>query len=198
MKRIIICMALLVMAIVPVSAYAIPENAAQRQPADVAERITAAKEAAKAKSLQAKAEAEQRKLTITQDRCDAMKDRLVTTVPKLSQGVNTVKATLDKNYTRIEAVHAKGTLNTPDYDSLVATVEEAKAKAETSISLIDPSSVTVDCASRGLGTQLDSYRSTLKEARTSLKEYRIGLVNLVSAMNASANKTSQESTNESN
>lgn len=52
--------------------------------------------------------------------------------------------------------------------------------------------MTVDCAAQGLGTQLDSYRSTVKATRDSLKEYHKALVDLVSAMNASGDKPSSD------
>lgn len=187
---------------VPVSAHALSDSPsttpAQGGQVKLSERITAAKEAAKEKTVKAKEAAKERKLTMAQSKCDAMKDRLVATVPKLATGVKSVKSTLDKNYERIQAIHNKGTLSAPNYDELAAAVEVAKASAETSIALIDPSSVTVDCAAKGLGMQLDSYRSTVKEARTDLKAYREALVNLVSAMNASEKTTNGDTTNENN
>ena len=161
------------------------------------ERIANAKEAAKERALQAKAEAQERKLTLAADRCEAMKEKLVAVVPRLGNGVTSVKTSLDKNYDRIVAVHESGKLDTPDYDTLVSAVDEAKTAAEASIALVDPSSITIDCDNKGLGTQLDDYRSVIKAARDDLKSYHKALVGLVSAMNASSAKD-EETTDESN
>ena len=199
MKKQIIMLTLIAMSVVfvPVSAFAVTEAAAE--PSTMArEKAAAAKEAAKARVLQAKADAQARKLTLAADRCEARKEKLTAVVPKLGKGVTSVKASLDKNYDRIVAVHESGKLNTPDYDTLVAAVDDAKATAEGSISAIDPSSVTVDCSNKSLGTQLDSYRQVVKETRDDLKAYHKALVDLVSAMNASSNEGTEESTDESN
>ena len=207
MKKALAAAAIVATVLAPASVYAVSNTTQQTTTEkDVAttmapERVASMREAAKAKALQAKTEAQQRRLALTQQRCEAMKDRLTTTVPKLAQGITSVKSTLDKNYERIQAVHDKGTLNTPDYDTLDTAVQQAKAAAEGSIAAIDPSSVTVNCATNGLGAQLDGYRSTIKEARTSLKAYHTALVKLISAMNASSEKTTatqETTTNESN
>ena len=199
MKKQIIMLTLIAMSVVfvPVSAFAVTETTAE--PSTMArEKAAAAKEAAKARVLQAKADAQARKLTLAADRCEARKEKLTAVVPKLGKGVTSVKASLDKNYDRIVAIHESGKLNTPDYDTLVAAVDNAKATAEGSISAIDPSSVTVDCSNKSLGTQLDSYRQVVKETRDDLKAYHKALVDLVSAMNASSNEGTEESTDESN
>ena len=199
MKKQIIMLTLIAMSVVfvPVSAFAVTETATE--PSTMArEKAAAAKEAAKARVLQAKADAQARKLTLAADRCEARKEKLTAVVPKLGKGITSVKASLDKNYDRIVAVHEGGKLNTPDYDTLFAAVDDAKATAEGSISAIDPSSVTVDCSNKSLGTQLDSYRQVVKETRDDLKAYHKALVDLVSAMNASSNEGTEESTDESN
>lgn len=194
MKKLVMSIGLLLLLLVPVAAHAESETEteSEHRSGDMSVRIKEAKEHAKERSTKAKTEAEGRKLEVSQKKCENMKDRITTVVPKMQKGVTQVKANLDKKFDRVKAIHEKGTLQTPDYDALATKVEEAKAQAETAISMIDPSSVTVDCAAKGLGTQLDSYRATVKEARTSLKAYRTALVNLVSAMHASADK--QEAT----
>jgi len=192
----IVTLAVLAAVLVPVSAYAVTDTSQQQTKPAVTERVEAAKKAAKEKSLQAKADAEARKLVLAETKCTNMKERLVTTVPKLSTSVTSLKEKLDKNYDRIVAVHESGKLDAPDYDTLVAAVEVAKGEAETTIDLIDPSSVTVDCTKSGLGTQLDSYRATVKETKTSLKTYHKALVDLVSTMNASGDKTSESGTDQ--
>ena len=206
------------MALIPVTAHAVTETTDQeevettsrereraedqtreREDAEesLRERIANAKEAAKERALQAKAEAQERKLTLAADRCEAMKEKLVAVVPRLGNGVTSVKTSLDKNYDRIVAVHESGKLDTPDYDTLVSAVDEAKTAAEASMALVDPSSITIDCDNKGLGTQLDDYRSVIKAARDDLKSYHKALVDLVSAMNASSAKD-EETTDESN
>ena len=186
-------------ALVPISAFAVTEPVSEVTTMTARERAVAAKEAAKARVEQVKADAQERKLTLATERCEARKDKLTTIIPKLGKGITSVKASLDKNYNRIVAVHNSGKLDAPDYDALILAVDEAKAAAESSIELVDPSTVTIDCANGELGTQLDGYRSVVKEARTDLKSYHKALVALVSSMNASSNSgDSEETTDESN
>lgn len=188
MKKILVSLGLFVLLFAPASAFAVSDSETEHRPGDLGARIKEAKESARERSTKAKEEAKQRKLEVSEKKCESMKGRIAEVVPKMQKGATQVKANLDKKFDRVKAIHDKRTLQTPDYDALAAKVEEAKAQAETAISMIDPASVTVDCAAKGLGTQLDSYRATVKEARTSLKAYRTALVNLVSAMNASADK----------
>lgn len=191
-KRVIAVFSLAALLLVPAAVVqAVPETTTQRK-AEAKQRVAEAKEEAKAKSLEAKARAEQRKTVLAASKCEARKERLKANVPKLSQGVTSVKKTLDKNYDRIKAVHDSGKLTSADYDELLAVVDEEKARAETAMSLIDPTPVNIDCAAATLGTQLDSYRATVKEARTSLKSYHRALVDLVSSMNASETDKSGE------
>lgn len=195
MKR-ILASSIIAAVLVPVAAYAVPPDEQARAQAE--QRVSAARDEAKVRSFEAKQAAQARRLTIAADKCSAMKDRLAAVVPRLGQNLTSVKSTLDKSYDRIKAAHDKGTLTVSNYNMLVVAVDAAKAAAETSMNLVDPSSVTVDCAAHGLGTQLDSYRSTIREARTALKEYRQKLVDLISAMSASSDTTKKETDNERN
>lgn len=198
MKKILVSLGLFVLLFAPASAFAVSDSETEHRPGGLGARIKEAKENARERSTKAKEEAKQRKLEVSEKKCESMKGRIAEVVPKMQKGVTQVKSNLDKKYDRIKAIHDKGTLQTAEYDTLAAKVEEAKAQAETAISLIDPSTVTVDCAVKGLGTQLDSYRATVKEARTSLKVYRTALVNLVSAMHASADKQEAAKPEETN
>lgn len=193
----ILTLVALSIALVPASALAVAETVGEPATPAARERATSAKEAAKARVEQVKAEVKARKLTLATDRCEAKKAKLVAIVPKLGNGVTSVKASLDKNYDRIQAVHESGKLDASEYDTLVLAVDEAKAAAEASIESVDPSSITIDCENSELGTKLDGYRAVVQEARTSLKAYHKALVELVSSMNASSN-SSEESTDESN
>lgn len=192
-KKTIIGLAVMAAVLLPVSAYALSDKAnSNASKADATERVNAAKERAREKSLEAKAKAEERKLTLQADKCEDRKDKLAAVVPRLSKSIESLKSNLDKNYDRIKLVKESGKLNVVNYDDLALAVDEAKATAEISISLVDPASVTVDCTAQGLGTQLDSYRSTVKATRDSLKEYHKALVDLVSAMNASGDKPASD------
>lgn len=192
-KKTIIGLAVMAAVLLPVSAYALSDKAnSNASKADATERVNAAKERAREKLLEAKTKAEERKLTLQADKCEDRKDKLKAAVPNLSKSIESLKTNLDKNYDRITLVAKSGKLTAINYDDLASAVDEAKAEAESSIKLVDPAAVTVDCAATGLGTQLDSYRSTVKVARDSLKQYHKALVDLVSAMNASDGKSTTD------
>lgn len=165
------------------------------------QQVTTAKQEAKQKVEQAKAEAQNRKLQLSAQKCTSYKDRVAAVVPKLSNGLTTVKSRLDTHYQKVQDIYAKNVLTVNNYDQLKADVDAAKAAAETAIETIDHKSVVADCENRDLGTQLNSYRSTIKAAREKVKAYHHSLVTLVSAMKSAnektdtadaANKTTQE------
>lgn len=153
-------------------------------------KLDQAKADAKSRSLAAKENAAMRRLTVTKQRCETMKTRLDQTIPKLSDNITTLKQTLDKHYLHIKSLHDDGKLTTDRYDELVVAAQLAKVKSEVAIELIDPSSISVDCNDVSLGTRLDSYRLTIAEVRTYLKDYHTSLVSLISDMNASSTTAS--------
>lgn len=157
-------------------------------------KAEAAKKAAEARSEQAKKDAEARRITVKKDRCEESKGKLTEAVPHLAQGVTSVKKALDEKYQKVQDIYSSGKLTVSNYETLNTNVNSAKAAAEASIANIDPASVTIDCANGALGTQLDSYRSTVKEARTSLKQYHTALVVLIEGLTSAADATTTEGT----
>ena len=153
-----------------------------------------ARDEATAKVKAARAAAESRKIALKQDICQAHKAQLIERVPALSKSVTTIKQVLDSKYTQITAIYNSGKLTVSNYDALNAQVLVDQQAAAAAVAAIDPGTITIDCNNNNLGMQLDSFRSTLDVARTALDNYRTTLVNLVSAMNASANATTNSST----
>lgn len=152
------------------------------------ERAEQAKEAAKLKVEQAKEAAQERKIALKQDRCEARKEKLSEKLPQLSKGVESVKAALDAKLAKVQSIKESGKLNADNYDDLLAKVITAKGAAEGAISAISTPTATIDCNNNTLGVQLDTFRTTVNEAKAALKDYRTALVNVISALNAAADK----------
>ncbi len=152
-----------------------------------------ARDEAKAKVEAARAAAQSRKIALKQDICQAHKAQLIEQIPALSKSVTTIKQTLDSKYSQITAIYNSGKLTVSNYTTLNAQVLVAQQAAAAAVAAIDPGTITIDCNNNNLGMQLDSFRSTLDVARTALDNYRTTLVDLVSAMNASANAASNSS-----
>jgi len=150
----------------------------------------AAKKEAEVRSEHAKQAAEERHAIVKKDRCVERKNKLTEALPRLSQGATSVKKTLDDKYQRVQDIHASNKLTAANYDTLKANVDAAKLAAETSIGMVTPSSVTIDCENGSLGTQLDSYRSTVRVARDSLKKYHAALVELIRALTSAEDASS--------
>lgn len=163
---------------------------------DVAERGKQASDAVKEKVQAARAAAENRKIALKQDVCQAHQEQLTERLPALSQSVNSIKKTLDSKYAQVTAIYTSGKLSVSNYADLDAQVKVAQAAANTAIANIDSSTVTIDCNNNDLGTQLDSFRATITVARSALNDYRTALVNLVSALSAAADKVEQSTTGE--
>ena len=158
----------------------------------VRERIEQAKETAKAKAEQAKEAAKARQLALKQDRCEANKAKLTERLPQLSQNVTTIKKVLDTKYAKVTAIYESGKLDTTNYAKLDDAIKEKQAAAAMAISELDPAATTIDCNDNGLGVVLDSYRAGLSEVKAALKEYHTALVDMVSALNAAADKAEAE------
>jgi len=162
------------------------------------ERVEQAKEAAKAKVEQAKEAAKARQIALKQDRCEASKSKLTEKLPQLSQNVTTIKSVLDAKYAKVTAIYESGKLSAGNYTELDQIILEKQKVAEAAIEGLDPSTITIDCNNNGLGVQLDSYRASLNEVKAALKDYRTALVEMVSALNAAADKAEAEESKPAN
>lgn len=105
----------LIVTLVPVAAYAVddgPETTEENRATTVRERsegereaakerTEADREAAKERAEEAKSKAQERKLTFAADRCEARKEKLTAIVPKLGNGITSVKVSLDKTTTAL-------------------------------------------------------------------------------------------------
>lgn len=145
----------------------------------------------------------ERKAEVNAEKCEAREARIQAKLPKLAKNATTLKTVIDRMYTRVQGFYAKGQLTVANYAELKTAVDTAKADAEEAIEAIDSFEFTFDCDTAGVGTQLDSYRTVVGEAKTALKEYRTKLVDLISAMKsakASSNDSddSTEDTNDDN
>jgi len=149
-------------------------------------RANEAREKAEDRVDKLKQKTEERKLVIKQEVCQRKQDKLQKVVPRLANGATSVKSSIDKVYERVAGFYEKGQLTVSNYDELDANVAAAKADAEVSLEAIASYNLEVDCENPNLGQQLDAYRSTIKDAKESLKAYRKALVELISSMRAAA------------
>ncbi|MBW3568886.1 hypothetical protein KY385_02030 [Candidatus Parcubacteria bacterium] len=140
-----------------------------------------------------KTEVEERKATIKQDVCERRQQQLQKIMPRLSNGANSVKSSIDKVYERVQGFYEKGQLTVSNYDELNANVAAAKVKAEVSLEAIESFEFEIDCDNKSVGRQLDGYREIIKEARESLKAYRTELVHLIREMRSASAETSSNS-----
>lgn len=152
------------------------------------ERVQQARDDAKAQVEQAREAAKERKIAVKQDRCETRKTKLTELIPRLSNSVTTIQGVLDAKYAKVQAIVASGKLTVDNYDELNANIAAKQAGAQTAIASANLSTVTIDCNDNSLGIQLDTFRTSLNEAKAALKEYRTALVKLISALNAAADK----------
>jgi hypothetical protein len=139
-----------------------------------------------------KQEVAARKLKVKQSVCDKNEARLNAMIPRVSKNAENIKAVIDKHYLRVQEFYASGKLTTPDYETLVAAIELAKANAEASLETVSTYVVDIDCESETAGEELDSFRTSASQAKEDLKTYRKEVVALISALksaNANENKT---------
>jgi hypothetical protein len=152
-----------------------------------------------------KQEVAARKLKVKESVCERQEARLNAMIPRVTRNAENIKSVIDKHYDRVQEFYASGQLTTPDYDTLVAAIELAKANAETSLEAITDYAVEVDCSSEEAGSQLDAFRTAASDMKEDLKEYRKSVVALISALksananeNSDSNEEQQEETEETN
>lgn len=161
-----------------------PDVSARREQAQA--RATEARAKAQERVVQIKQEVEDRKTTIQQEVCERRQEKLAAVMPRLATGATSTKNALDTMYARVQGFYADGQLTVANYDELNANVAAAKADAETVLAAVETYEFELDCENPNVGEQLDGFRSSVTEARESLKAYRTQLVALISAMRAEA------------
>lgn len=83
--------------------------------------------------------------------------------------------------TKVEGFVTKKNVTVPEYDTLVASIADKKAAAQTAIDTLK-SSATFSCDVDNPKAQLTSFREKLKASREALKAYRDSIKKLVRAI----------------
>jgi hypothetical protein len=184
-----------VLIVAPVSAQQVEQPQSAREEAQ--KRAAERQQSREDRVAEIKKEAEARKIEFQKERCEAREQRLRELLPKLANGGERVKSAIDKSYTRVQTFYETGKLTVTNYQQLVDAIELAKANAESALQTVESYQFVVDCDKEGVGTQLDSYRTAVQEAREALKTYRKAVVDLISALRAeAAEKRSETQTTE--
>ena len=176
--------------LIPSVAFAQSANASTK----AQEALDAAKEKAsqavenasdKATAIQNKAESTA--LKVRQEVCEQKRTRLQTISQTMSQGATSVKNNLDTMYQRVVTFYESGQLTVTDFQSYIDKIEAAKQEATTSMEALQQrENSDIDCADAKTAVRLEGDKLAGEGVKTALKQYRSQLVDLISAMKATA------------
>lgn len=131
-----------------------------------------------------------------QKACEARKQNLDKRMDRAVTQAKKHEAVFDKIYGRVKAFHDDKQLNTPDYDSLVAAVDQAKTDAETSITALESLQFDIDCTQDKVADSVSTFQQALKSTRDSLKDYRKAIVELIKSLKGASTGQNDQSDNE--
>lgn len=155
------------------------------QRATAQERVENRRQAREEKVAEIKANVDERHAMIKQDVCENRQARIQNRITAMSRSAGNVQDAIDKAYEHVQDFYVSRDLTVPEYDTLVAAVESAKAESETSLEALTSYEFEVDCASSTVGAQVDAYRTAAQGTRDDLKSYRHALVELIVAVKTS-------------
>lgn len=141
------------------------------------------------KTVSSKTEAEREKS------CQARETSIQNRLKKRVASATKHKEVFDKIFTKVQNFHDTKNLSTPDYDSLVAAVNTAKANTETQIAALNSLDTNIDCSQANVADTLSTFKASLKSTRESLKAYQTALKNLIKAVHQSAEQTQSTESN---
>jgi hypothetical protein len=129
--------------------------------------------------------------------CTARKNNLTKRMANAVKWANKHKAVIDTAYAKVKAFHDTKNLDVPNYASLTAEVDTAKANAQTSIDALSALNVNVDCTSQTVATSVSTFQQSIKNTRDSLKSYRKAVVSLITALKGASTDTKDNSSTNS-
>lgn len=139
-----------------------------------------------------------RSLEVRQKACEARKAGLTRRMDNAVTAAQRHKGVFDKIYAKVKDFHDAKSLNTPNYDTLVASVDTAQSDADAEIAALKALDITVDCTQvDSLTNSVSAFREAVRSTRDSLKDYRKTIVSLITALHDSA-ETSSTTNSESN
>ncbi len=162
---------------------------------EVQEQVNEKRQTVMQKKTEVKERVKSQQVELDIAKCQRYEDRIIDLMPRLATGATSQKKVLDTMYARIVGFYEASILTIDDaqYQVLIDGIERAKATSETAIATMGQSKVTVDCQTKGVGSQLAEYRATVSDVKASLKDYRNSLVSLIRALKAASTSNSDAS-----
>jgi hypothetical protein len=105
----------------------------------------------------------------------------------MHQGAESVKKSLDTMYMRVVAFYENGQLTVADFETKIKAIELTKANAaQQMIALQTRERSEVNCADAKTASRLEGDRLSGQGVKTTLKQYRTELVDLISSMRSAS------------
>ncbi len=127
--------------------------------------------------------------------CEARKTGLQRRMDNAVKHANKHKTVFDRIYEKVKAFKQNKQLDVADYDTLISRADLYSDDADAAIIALQDLDFSVDCSKSTVAANASAFKEGLKATRTSLKDYRSALVNLIKAVHQAAETSSGQSDN---
>jgi hypothetical protein len=116
--------------------------------------------------------------------CVSHKQGLNTKFERITTAAQRTKTRIDDIFNKAQAYQQDKNLNPANYNSLVATANDAQASATAAISELQAVKPTVDCNSTSVASDVATFKAAAEKTRDSLKSYRQAVKAVLQALRA--------------
>lgn len=125
-----------------------------------------------------------RQITLKQDACRSQQSQLQSAITRVGANVATVKTNFDTAYSRLQAYYATGQSVVTNYDELKARVDATQEKAAIAADAVTSFEFELNCTEPDAAQKLAGFGQAVSEARGTLRDYKLALLELVKALRA--------------
>ncbi|MDB5182030.1 MAG: hypothetical protein JWP13_793 [Candidatus Saccharibacteria bacterium] len=128
-----------------------------------------------------------------QKSCEARKDSLVKKGSNYSRSATRHLEVFNGIYTKVQAFQEEKNLNVANYDALKATADAKKVAADSAVKALSEFDVAIDCTADDPAAAVATLKTTVKNAKGALHEYRVAIKDLVAALRTAADSEEDNS-----
>lgn len=131
-------------------------------------------------------------------KCESRKQGLDQKLANIVTNSQKYQTRVDNVFAKVKAYKADNTVAIANWDTLLATANDAQTKAKASVEVLGTLKTTVDCNSQTVASDVATFKAAVQQARDDLQSYRKSVKDLVAAVRqATEAATSSSDTNNS-
>jgi len=159
---------------------------------DTAEATAGIHEQAKQLLAQQRQNGKQKSTADRQKACQAHQTEINKRVSNYAKSAQKHLDTFNAIFTKVQAFHDSKGLTVANYDTLVAAAKTKQTAAQTAVDALAALNVKIDCSQSDPASSVASVKVAVKNARTTLQDYRKSIKDIVVALKGAS--TAQSNT----